>query len=163
MAHLRDALPVAFGELLDRRRRQRRLLAQRRGELVSMRDRLLNAHLAGAIDQAAFRKKDEALRIELEASETAACEADAWERLHGHQALSAFDMGRSLLDRWRRADIQGRRKLLECLSVARTLAERSLTLVKRPPFGSLTERSGQAEPPWRGSANVGRFVKKVGR
>jgi hypothetical protein len=53
----RTALAAALGDLTAHRRRQATGLTKRKSELATMQDRLLNAHLAGQVDEETYQRK----------------------------------------------------------------------------------------------------------
>lgn len=61
----RTALEAALGDLTTQQRRQQSSLTKRRSELASMQDRLLNAYLAGSIDEPTFKTKGDDLRAQV--------------------------------------------------------------------------------------------------
>lgn len=52
----RTALKAAFADLTTTQRRQGQTLQQRQPELANMKDRLLTAYLAGAVDKATLKQ-----------------------------------------------------------------------------------------------------------
>jgi hypothetical protein len=55
----RNTLEAALGDLTSHQRRQQLSLTKRRAELANMQDRLLNAYLAGSIDEPTKAKGDD--------------------------------------------------------------------------------------------------------
>ncbi len=63
-AWFRTALDESLSDLLSHQRRRAATLAKRKSELMAMQDRLLNAYLAGAVDDDAFKAKTAELKAD---------------------------------------------------------------------------------------------------
>ena len=75
----RVSLQSAFTDISDLQRGQRSAQTKRRAELITMNDRLLNAFLAGSIDEATFNAKLFDLRY---SSVAAFCDDAGIHKLH---------------------------------------------------------------------------------
>ena len=60
----RNELGAAINDLTGYRRRQAVLLAKRKTEFATMQDRLLNAYLAGTVEEAAYKAKSNELKAD---------------------------------------------------------------------------------------------------
>jgi len=105
-----------------------------------MQERLLNAHLLGAIDEATFSAKLTDLKhqqvdVERQLGETTRLDLNRVE-----MTLKAFDFSQNLAQIWRGSNSAVRRELLDCVSLNRTLSDVSLCLEKRKPFDVFAER-----------------------
>jgi len=135
----RTALTAAFADITDHRRRQVATLSKRRTELKRMQDRLLNAYLAGTVDEEAFRGKSEELKRE---------EANVQESLdqlgelgpnRGEAALATFDWAQDAAESWRGSNNAVQREILDFVCLNRTLSDVNLYATKRKPFDVLAE------------------------
>ena len=139
-AWFREALKAAVDDATVFERQQRRTLAKRRSELRNMEDRLLNAYLAGMLDEDAFNAK--AAELKCEAAEVAASLANLDRTVppDGELAVRLFDWTQKLPEIWLGSNITARREILEAICSNRTLTDVSLCLAKRKPFDILAER-----------------------
>ena len=136
----RESLQCAFADVTNLRAQKRKLLTKRRAELTNMIDRLLNAYLAGSIDEATFNTKSTQLKAEATNVERELEQADRFDPKGGELALSVFDFSQNLAEIWRGSNFAVRREILNCVSLNRTLGDLSLVLQKRKPFDFLAER-----------------------
>lgn len=135
----RKALQAAFADVTSQQRTQHASLTKRRTELATMQSRLLNAYLAGTIEDEAFTAKNvelksETMRINEELDKIGTVEAD-----RGALALKAFDWSQNAADLWRGSNSAQRREILEMVSLNRTLSDVTLVVEKRKPFDVLAE------------------------
>ncbi len=139
-AWFRTALQAAFADITTTQQRQRQTLVKRQAELANMKDRLLNAYLAGTVDEATLKQKTASLNGDL---------ADVERGLDGmggvgpglaQEALAAFDWSQEAPEAWERSKTAEKRAILTSLSLNRTLSDVSLCLEKRKPFCYLAER-----------------------
>ncbi len=102
-----------------------------------MQDRLLNAYLAGTIDEATLRAKSDDLRGDM---------ARVTEALEGvtrldegaiDRAMALFDFAQHAADVWRGSNSAPRREILDAVSLNRTLSDATLCIQKRKPFDLL--------------------------
>jgi DNA invertase Pin-like site-specific DNA recombinase len=136
----RASLHTAFTDIGDLQRNQRAAMTKRRSELATMNDRLLNAFLAGSIDEATFNAKLAALRDEAaQIEETLGC-ATTLEPADVRAALAVFEFSQKAPEIWRGSKMLQKRRILETLSLNRLLGDVTLVLEKRKPFDELAKR-----------------------
>ncbi|MCA8998374.1 MAG: recombinase family protein, partial [Planctomycetaceae bacterium] len=92
----RSSLQSAFSEISDLQRNQRIALAKRQTELNNKNDRLLNAFLAGSIDEPTFNAKLAALRDELAQVEQSLGEAPSLDPADVRAALAVFEFSQKI-------------------------------------------------------------------
>ena len=136
----RASIQSAFADVGELLRQKKQALAKRRTELVGMQDRLLNGYLAGAIEQAVFQAKAADLKVEIAKVEellerAPLCDPDAPVRV-----LALFDFSQQLVNVWHRSNSDGKRQVVDCVSLNRTVDDVTLVLAKRSPFDYLAER-----------------------
>ncbi|QNN24730.1 hypothetical protein HED60_21450 [Planctomycetales bacterium ZRK34] len=136
----RNALEASFSDIGTVQAEQRRVMAKRRTELVNMQDRLLNAYLAGSIDEQTFQIKSHDLKTQLEEVERQLDEVDKFDPACGEAALATFEFSQNLVELWRGSNSTGKRELLDVVSLNRKVSDVSLVLTKRKPFDFLVER-----------------------
>jgi len=135
----RMTLEAAVDDLTSSHRRQRTSLVKRKSEIRTMQDRLLNAYLAGSVDEAAFKAKSNELK-----GETARTD-EALERLgtgaadRGRTAIDVFDWAQKAADVWRGSNNSSRREILDSVCLNRTLSDLTLVTTKRKPFDVLAK------------------------
>ena len=136
----RAALAAAFDETDEYERRQAAQLKKRRSEIAGMQDRLLNAYLAGTVEEDLHRVKVDELRAEM------GTVTEALERLGEHDprrattALAAFDFSQRAADLYRGSNNATKREILDSVCLNRTLSDVSLLTTKRKPFDVLAKR-----------------------
>ena len=136
----RTALHAAVTDLTAHQRRAATALTKRKSELATMQDRLLNAYLAGTVDEAAFSAKSNELKAEAaKADESLALLGDTGSG-RGETALSLFDWSQRAADLWRGSNNALRREILDSVCLNRTLSDVSLVTTKRKPFDVFAER-----------------------
>lgn len=136
----RESLQTAFADIGELQRNQRMALAKRRSELTTMNDRLLNAFLAGSIDEAAFNAKLATLRDELAQLEASLDNAPSLEPADVRAALTVFEFSQKIPEIWRGSKMLQERRSLETLSLNRIVGDVSLVLEQRKPFDALAKR-----------------------
>jgi hypothetical protein len=138
-AWFRTALQTAVTDLTAHRRRHATALAKRKSELATMQDRLLNAYLAGTVDEAAFQSKSAELKGEAaKADETLAQLGDV-DPSRGQTAVAVFDWAQHAAETWRGSNIALKREILDSVCLNRTLSDVSLVTIKRKPFDVFAE------------------------
>jgi hypothetical protein len=136
----RMALQAAVVDLTAHERRQTAALAKRKSELATMQDRLLNAYLAGTVEEDVFNAKSNELKAEAaKAGEALAQMGDAAPG-RGETALALFDWSQRAADLWRGSNNSLRREILDSVCLNRTLSDVSLVTTKRKPFDVFAER-----------------------
>ncbi len=137
---VRKTLAAALAEVSEHQSRQTAQLTKRLAELQNMQERLLNAYLAGTIDEATLRAKSDALKGDM---------ARVTEALEGvtridpgatDRAMTLFDFSQNAAEVWRGSNSTARRELLEAVSLNRVLSDVTLCVEKRKPFDVLAER-----------------------
>ncbi len=137
---MRHALGETFDNASKMRDQRRAFLVKRKSELTNMKDRLLNAFLAGTIDEQTFRTKTADLKRDLDDVDRNMEEAGNANATGGDTALSVFDFSQNIVGIWRGSNFRGRREILECVSSNVALSDVSLMVAKRKPFDFLAER-----------------------
>ena len=136
----RSALQAAVLDVTSYQRRQVAALTKRKAELTAMQDRLLNAYLAGTVDEVAFSAKSNELKAEAaKTGEALALVGDATPA-RGETALILFDWSQRAADLWRGSNNSIRREILDSVCLNRTLSDVSLVTTKRKPFDVFAER-----------------------
>jgi site-specific DNA recombinase len=138
---VRRTLAEAFHDLAEHQRRQYALLAKRRAELANMQDRLLNAYLAGTIDEALHKSKSEELRQDMARLDEAMEGQAPGEADTNDIALRLFDWCQNAAENWLGSTSTARREILDAVSLNRRLGADSLEISKRKPFDVLAEGS----------------------
>lgn len=139
-AWFRTALEAAVIDLTAHQRRQTAALTKRKAELATMQDRLLNAYLAGTVEEVVFTAKSNELKAEAAtADESMALLGDAATD-RGEMALALFDWAQNAADRWLGSNNAIRREILDSICLNRTLSDVSLVTTKRKPFDVFAER-----------------------
>lgn len=136
----RSALSAAFADTGEYERRQAAALKKRRSELAGMQDRLLNAYLAGTVDEAIYRAKTAELGSELRAIEEALERLGDCDPGRAATALAAFNFSQRAADIWRGSNNAVRREILDSVYLNRMLSDVTLVTTKRKPFDVLAER-----------------------
>ena len=145
-----QALQAAFKNTSEVQRQQRLTLKKRTAEIEAMQERLLNAYLAGTIDEKALVAKQTQLRDE--AATVAATLATSGEVKPEdvQTALGVFQFAHCVVRRpevERRPNLArfkdgpiARRKILDAVSLNRLLGDVTLVVEKRNPFDELVKR-----------------------
>jgi len=109
----RSALQAAVVDVTANQRRQAASLAKRKAELAAMQDRLLNAYLAGTVEEVVFIAKSNELKAEAaKTDESLALLADSGPA-RGETALTLFDWSQRAADLWRGSNNALRREILD--------------------------------------------------
>jgi DNA invertase Pin-like site-specific DNA recombinase len=136
----RTALEANLTDLLSHQRRRAAALAKRKSELAAMQDRLLNAYLAGTVDELAFQAKTAELKSE---SARVAEELDGLgdvDPQRGKAALAVFDWSQRAAESWLGSNNADRRQILDAVCLNRQVTDVTLVTTKRKPFDLLAER-----------------------
>lgn len=104
-----------------------------------MQDRLLNAYLAGTIDEATCKAKSAELKAEVTKAEEALAQLGDVDPARGETALAVFDWTQKAAEIWRGSNNAVRREILDAVCLNRTLSDVSLDATKRKPFEVLAE------------------------
>ena len=136
----RGALRSAFTDITGLFRNQRSAQTKRRSELTAMNDRLLNAFLAGAIDEPTFDAKRASLRDELAVIEASLAKVVTAEATDVRAALAVFEFSQKIPKIWRDSNMLEKRRILEVVSLNRVVGDVTLELEKRRPFDELAKR-----------------------
>ncbi len=136
----RTALEAALTDVTSHQRRQQSSLTKRRGELAGMQDRLLNAYLAGSIDEATFKAKGDDLKTQIATVDESLASVEDVDEACAETALKLFDWSQQAADLWRGSNNAVRREILDAVCLNRTLSDVSLVIEKRKPFDVLAKR-----------------------
>ena len=139
-AWFRTALQAAVTDLTAHKRRQATALAKRKSELATMQDRLLNAYLAGTVDEAAYKAKSAELRGESAKADEALAELGDVDPSRGQTAIAVFDWAQHAAQTWRGSNNAMKREILDSVCLNRTLGDVNLYTTKRKPFDVFAER-----------------------
>lgn len=136
----RSALQAAVLDVTSHQRRQAAALTKRKSELTAMQNRLLNAYLAGTVDEVTFSAKTNELKAEAaKTGESLDVVGDATPA-RGETALVLFDWSQQAADLWHGSNNSIRREILDSVCLNRTLSDVSLVTTKRKPFDVFAER-----------------------
>ncbi len=135
-----DALEAAFEDVQHRHHRQATRLKKRRAELATMQDRLLNAYLAGGVDEHVFQTKSDQLRGEQRTTEESLDRLGDSDRSRTAGALGVLDFSQRAAEIWHGSNNAVRREILDVVYLNRALSDVSLVTTKRKPFDILAER-----------------------
>ncbi|WP_425618108.1 recombinase family protein [Anatilimnocola sp. NA78] len=138
-AWFRSHLSDAITDLTSHRRRQSTSLTKRKSELATMQDRLLNAYLAGTIEEETYKAKSNELKSEAARTEESLCALGDVDPARGEIALSIFDFTQKAADRWQRSNNAVRREILDLVCLNRSLNDVNLVTTKRKPFDVFVE------------------------
>ena len=136
----RMALQVTFRDIGDVQREQRIAQKKRLAEIEAMQERLLNAYLAGTIDEATLATRQTQLRDESAtvAATLATCGDLGPEDVR--TALGVFEFAQNAAQIWRGSKMDQKREILESVSLNRMLGDVTLVVAKRKPFDELAKR-----------------------
>ena len=138
-AWFRAELCSAVTDLTAYRRRQATSLAKRKTELVAMQDRLLNAYLAGMIEEGVYQAKSNELKVEATQIGESLLQLGDVDPARGETALALFDWTQRAAEMWRGSNNAIRREILDLICLNRTLSDVNLVTTKRKPFGVFAE------------------------
>ncbi|HUE72044.1 MAG TPA: recombinase family protein, partial [Pirellulaceae bacterium] len=136
----RSALQAAVLDVTANQRRQTTSLTKRKAELAAMQDRLLNAYLAGTVEEVIYKAKSNELKSEAAKLDEALGELGDAAPACGETALMLFDWSQRAADLWRGSNNALRREILDSVCLNRTLTDLSLVTTKRKPFDVFAER-----------------------
>ena len=139
-AWFRLALEDSLADLLSHQRRRAATLAKRKSELVAMQDRLLNAYLAGTVDDEAFKAKTAELKADTaRVTEEIDAGGDV-DPARGKAVLAVFDWSQKAAEIWRGSNTTARRQILDSICLNRQVSDVTLVTTKRKPFDFFVER-----------------------
>ncbi|HEY4313619.1 MAG TPA: recombinase family protein [Pirellulales bacterium] len=133
-AWMRTELSAATADLTASRRRQGSLLAKRKSELAAMQNRLLNAYLAGTVDEEVYKSKHHELNTEAAKAAEALARLGDVDPVREQSVLKLFDWTQRAAEVWRRSNSAVRREILDTLCLNRMLSDVNLITQKRKPF-----------------------------
>ena len=139
-AWFRTSLTAAFADVASAKQRQLSTLTKRISELATMQDRLLNAYLAGTIDEPTYAAKSAELKGETAKAEETIEQLNGVEPVDAELGLRLFDWSQNVADLWLGLNMTQKREILDLLCLNRALGDVSLVLAKRKPFDLLAER-----------------------
>lgn len=135
----RGELSAAVNDLTAYRRRQAAALAKRKTELANMQDRLLNAYLAGTIEDVIYKDKSDELKSQAARTDETLEKLGDVDPARGETALALFDWAQRAADAWRGSNNTVRREILDVVCLNRTLSDVNLVATKRKPFDVFAE------------------------
>jgi hypothetical protein len=139
------AIEAAFSDVTTHQKRQAASLAKRQTELKGMQERLLNAYLAGTVEEIVFKAKTAELKAEMATTTEAIDRVGAPVPTNGDGAMTIFEWSQNAADVWRGSNNAHRREILDFICLNRALSDVSLYTVKRKPFDVLAKTSKFAE------------------
>ncbi len=135
----RSTLESAISDLTAYRRRQATALAKRTSELATMQDRLLNAYLAGTVEEIVYKAKSVELKAEAASTDEALAQLGDVDPARGQLAVALFDWTQKAAETWQGSNNTVRREILDLVCLNRTLGDVNLVTQKRKPFDILAE------------------------
>jgi hypothetical protein len=138
-AWFRSALQAAVTDLTAHRRRHATALAKRKSELATMQDRLLNAYLAGTVEEAVYKAKSAELNGEAAKADEALAQLGDADPKRGETAVAVFDWAQHAAETWRGSNNALKREILDSVCLNRTLGDVNLYTTKRKPFDVFVE------------------------
>ncbi len=136
----RTALQTAFKDIGEVQRQQRQTQKKRVAEIEAMQERLLNAYLAGTIDEQALAAKQIQLRDEAATLAATLATGETLAPEDVQTALGVFEFAQNAAQIWRGSKMDQKREILESVSLNRLLGDVTLVLEKRKPFDELAKR-----------------------
>ncbi|GIX04905.1 MAG: hypothetical protein KatS3mg114_0774 [Planctomycetaceae bacterium] len=136
----RTALQVTFRDIGDVQREQRIAQKKRLAEIEAMQERLLNAYLAGTINEATLAARQTQLRDESAAVAATLATCGDLGPEDVRTALGVFEFAQNAAQIWRGSKMDQKREILESVSLNRMLGDVTLVLEKRKPFDELAKR-----------------------
>jgi hypothetical protein len=149
-AWFREALIASTTHQQEQLRARCTELQRQLDDVRRQQERLLNLHLGGSIDEAAFAAKNTELR-DFVATLTEQLEANDRRRDEkADQALRVFELSQSIPQKWDAADYSEKRRILKMVCLNLVLKGASLCIATRKPFNALVEglrvsHSGEGE------------------
>ena len=105
-----------------------------------MQDRLLNAYLAGTVDDDAFKAKTAELKADTaRVTEEIDAGGDV-DPARGKAVLAVFDWSQKVAEIWRGSNTTARRQILDSICLNRQVSDVTLVTAKRKPFDFFVER-----------------------
>ena len=135
----RKSLRAAVSDMTDYRRTQSAAIVKRKSELVGMQDRLLNAYLAGNVEEAVYQAKLNDLKAAAAAADESLGQLGDVDPGRADSVLELFEWTQKAAEIWRGSKMDVRREILHAVSLNRTVSDVSLVTVKRKPFDVLAE------------------------
>jgi DNA invertase Pin-like site-specific DNA recombinase len=135
----RTEIRAAVDDLTSYQRRQAASLAKRKTELATMQDRLLNAYLAGTVEEVVYKAKCNELKGEAAKTDETLAKLGDIAPGRGETALALFDWTQRAADHWRGSNNAVRRQILDSVCLNRTLGHLNLVATKRKPFDVFAE------------------------
>jgi hypothetical protein len=135
----RTELRAAATDLTAYRRRQATSLGKRKSELATMQDRLLNAYLAGTVDEVVYTAKAAELKAEAAKADEALAQLGDVDPGRAETAVALFDWTQNAAETWLGSNNSIRREILDLVCLNRTLTDVSLVTTKRKPFDVFAE------------------------
>ena len=136
----KDTLDAIFEDAEQLNRQQKQNLTKRKTELTNMQDRLLNAYLAGTVEEVVYQAKSAEFKRELERVQEALEQALQLDPEAQSCAVGVFEFSQRLPELWNGSNWNQKREILECVSLNRVLDGSSLVMTKRKPFDFLSEK-----------------------
>ena len=136
----RTELRSAVTDLTAYRRRQATALAKRKTELATMQDRLLNAYLAGTVEEVVYKSKSNEFKSEAAKTDESLAQLGDVDPACGEKALALFDWTQKAAETWLGSNNAIRREILDSVCLNRTLGDVNLYATKRKPFDVFAER-----------------------
>ncbi|MEX0937323.1 MAG: recombinase family protein [Pirellulales bacterium] len=133
-AWFRTELHAAVADLTVYRRQQSKSLAKRKTELATMQDRLLNAYLAGTVEEVIYKAKSNELKAEAARAEETMAQFGDIDPAGAETAVALFDWTQNAAEIWRGSNNRVRREILDAVCLNRTLGDVKLDATKRKPF-----------------------------
>jgi len=136
----RRSLLAAISDVDGQRRRQRSILLKRQTELTNQQERLLSIYMSGDIDAGTFQNKSTDLKGQLAELEKSLQRCRDMDFSCGDKVIAAFDFTQRAAELWRGSKMDKKRRILEAVSLNRTLSDTTLCVQKRKPFDILAKR-----------------------
>jgi hypothetical protein len=136
----RTTLVKTIDDLTSYHRRQSSALKRRKSELTSMQDRLLNAYLAGTVEEVIYKAKLNELKSEAARTNEALAKLGDVAPSHRELALEVFDWSQRATAEWHGSNHQAGRQILNAVYLNRTLSDATLVTTKRKPFDVFAKR-----------------------
>ena len=133
-AWFRTELRAAVTDLTAYRRQQSKTLSKRKTELATMQDRLLNAYLAGTVEEVVYKAKSAELKAEAARADETLAQLGEVDPAHAETAMALFDWTQNAAEIWRGSNNRVRREILDAICLNRTLGDVKLYATKRKPF-----------------------------
>ena len=99
-----------------------------------MQDRLLNAYLAGTVDEIVYKAKSNELKSDAAQADEALAQLGDVDPARAETALALFDWTQNAAEIWRGSNNAVRREILDAVCLNRTLTDLNLDATKRKPF-----------------------------